>query len=100
MGWGSMLVSLAALIGVSAYVARPLFSSSPDADWVIEAWIAQVRSEQRGSAHAAPRDLPVAAGAGAADDVINFCPTCGRRVEPDHVYCPACGRRLTKGEAL
>ncbi|MCL2712956.1 MAG: zinc-ribbon domain-containing protein [Methanomassiliicoccaceae archaeon] len=27
-------------------------------------------------------------------DDINFCPTCGKNLEPGAAYCPACGSRL------
>ncbi len=100
MGWGSLLVSFAVLIGLMAYVGYPLLRTSSDPKRVVEAWVAQVRSERHGSVHAVPEvRLPVVDTAEVADDVINFCPGCGRRVEPDHVYCPKCGRRLTKGQA-
>jgi uncharacterized membrane protein YvbJ len=32
------------------------------------------------------------------DEPVNFCPYCGRRVEPDHVFCPKCGRQLAEGD--
>jgi hypothetical protein len=28
-------------------------------------------------------------------DAVNFCPNCGRRLDPGAVTCPQCGRRLS-----
>jgi len=126
MSLGTILVSVAALILVAAYVARPFRSVRVDGDRVIDTWVRQVRSDSVAvddrsepvgveGAVIAQRDadlpvsqLPRAAGARAAgavpvgaidrDEPVNFCPYCGRRVAPDHVFCRGCGRQLAEGD--
>jgi hypothetical protein len=121
MGLGAIFVSVAVLIVVLAYVAWPFRRDTVDGDRVIEAWIERAKSERARSgvpaggaqrlegegwevAAAISREETAAevqitgSAEGAADEAINFCPYCGRRVEPDHRFCPKCGRQLVKGE--
>jgi len=125
MSLGTILISVAALVLVAAYVARPFRSVHIDDDRVIDAWVRQLQSdavtiddpaEPVGveAVVTAQRDtdlsvsqLPdatdaravgaVPAGAMDRDEPVNFCPYCGRRVAPDHVFCPRCGRQLAEG---
>jgi zinc ribbon protein len=144
MSLGTILTSLAALVLVAAYVARPFRRERVDADRVIDGWVRRMRSttaaiddvpepagtdvavavqpEADSSATPVPTDTASAlaepalvepapagvvkttgsTGAIAAepidqDEPVNFCPYCGRRVEPDHVFCPKCGRQLAEG---
>jgi len=72
---------------------------------------ASVNADVTGQREADPSvsQLPADAGAGETgavavemdqDEPVNFCPYCGRRVEPDHVFCPKCGRQLAEGDSL
>jgi hypothetical protein len=45
MGLGAIFVTLAVLVGVSAYVAWPFRRAALDADRMIETWVARVKSE-------------------------------------------------------
>jgi len=126
MSLGTILASVAALVLVAAYLARPFRRERVDADRVIDGWVRQVRSgtvsldnafESAGvdadiaaQAEAGPSvsHVPandgtdetgaVAVGTMDQDEPVNFCPYCGRHVEPDHVFCPKCGRKLAEGD--
>ncbi len=126
MSLGTILAGVAVLVFVAAYVARPFRRERVDADRVIDGWVQQVRSatvavndasEPAGvdadvtaqrEADLSVSHLPVDAGTGETgavaveamgqDEPVNFCPYCGRRVEPDHVFCPKCGRQLAGGD--
>ena len=128
MSLGTILTSVAALVFVAAYVARPFRRERVDVDRVIDGWVRQMRSaavavddasEPAGvdADAAAQREadpsvshFPADAGAGETgavavgaidqDETVNFCPYCGRRVEPDHVFCPRCGRQLAEENTL
>jgi hypothetical protein len=98
MGLGPILVSLAILAGVMAYVAWPFYRDHADANRVVEAWVAHVKSERAQGTPVAPGLPSGLSGQGSAgsDEALGFCPYCGRRVEPDHVFCPKCGRKLPR----
>lgn len=125
MSLGTILVSLAVVLGVGAYVAWPFrravgaMAPDGDVDRLVEAWVRRAQTAQAAVAERAagevepPRETvqtaspvpakastPVVAATISGDDVaVNFCPYCGRRVEHDHVFCPKCGKQLVKGEA-
>jgi hypothetical protein len=114
MSLGTVLVSLAILSVVVAYVARPFKHVAVDVDATVEAWVRQARATssaaEMGDAEAeigpvAPSSMPPSTlePVGAAplqdDEATNFCPHCGRRVEPDHLFCPRCGKSLGRGAA-
>jgi hypothetical protein len=72
---------------------------TPDMDAQIEAAVSRLRSPEQldaeieaavRRARSAPPATPTVTGNGAAQ----FCPQCGRRVEPDDRFCPKCGRNL------
>jgi hypothetical protein len=65
---------------IEAAVSR--LRSAQDIDAQIETAVRQTR--------AAPPGPVAATGNGTAQ----FCPQCGRRVEPDDRFCPKCGRNL------
>ncbi|MEA3340293.1 MAG: zinc-ribbon domain-containing protein [Chloroflexota bacterium] len=87
MGIGSVLVGVACILVVGAYLARPFRGTEMDPDRAIEAWVAQARrgggTGERGSR--------------GAEERVNFCAQCGRRVGTDDHFCPGCGTRLQKG---
>lgn len=126
MSLGTILSSVAALVFVAAYVARPFRRERVDVDLVVDRWVRQVQrsigagddaSEPVGvdvdatvqrEADPSVDDLSSDAGASESaaeaveldldqDEPVNFCPYCGRRVVPDHVFCPKCGRQLAEG---
>lgn len=123
MTLGTILVSLAILLGVGAYVAWPFRRTDPDADIdrLVEAWVKRAQSplptvtaaqpmadeaEPPAEPAEARRLNPPAVGVASvmdvpvrSEEVINFCPYCGRKVQPDHAFCPKCGRQLIKEEA-
>jgi ribosomal protein S27AE len=79
------MIGLAAAWLVVAYVIQPFLKQRAASDRVIEAWIAEVRSELSGPTSAAPET---------SDESSRHCPQCGRRVEDDHRFCPGCGTQL------
>jgi hypothetical protein len=89
MSLGSVLVVLAVLLVVVAYLARPFRIARRDAglDRVIEAWVARVRAEGRRE------------GERPAREPVNYCPQCGHHVGPDDRFCAGCGARLPGGGA-
>ena len=102
MSVGSVLVGLALALVVGAYLARPFRTVALDLDRTIKTWVAEVRAERQ-------RRRPVVAvaptgsgGAGEqrsreAEEAINYCPHCGRRVSPDDHFCAGCGTSLRGG---
>jgi len=115
MGLGSIMVGVAVLIVLVAFVASPFRSSGQDVDGLIERWVADARKPARRPSedHARPvarrdsdvddapdddvRDeddaipvIPVAADGAAG----HFCHNCGRRVKPEYRFCRNCGARL------
>lgn len=91
MSIGAVLVGVAFLVVVVAYLARPfravLMADDGDIDRLIEAWVAQARSGERAPASAEAR-------AGTETEAINFCPQCGRHVASDDRFCAGCGTQL------
>lgn len=125
MTLGTILVSLAILVGVGAYVVWPFrridgVGADADVDRLVEAWVKRAQSAAAAAAavqpaagaaeppaesvrmrQPSPPPVRVALDQDAVvdtEDAMNFCPYCGRKVQPDHVFCPKCGRQLTKGE--
>jgi hypothetical protein len=95
MGIGSMLVGVALLLVVAAYLARPFRVARPGVglDRAIEAWVAQVGVEGRGDGGVEER-----ASAEAGRRRVNFCPQCGQGVGPGDRFCAQCGAPLGEGE--
>jgi hypothetical protein len=96
MSVGALLIGIALLTVVAAYVARPFRTAreGADPDKAIEFWVAQVRGEQEMS--------PEGGEPGGSDlraDTVNYCPECGRRVASDDRFCSRCGTKLRGGEA-
>jgi hypothetical protein len=91
---GSVLVGIALLLVVGIYLARPFRAAQAgtDLDQVIEAWVAQVRTQGRESREAEGQGEEEA-------ERIAYCPQCGRRVGPDDRFCAGCGTRLRGGAA-
>ena len=122
MSLGTILVSLAVVLGVGAYVAWPFHragdavANGADVERLVEAWVrraqaAQVAVVEEGSGEIqgvvaqapkpgrAEEPTPSVSASSSGDDAtVNFCPYCGRRVEQDHVFCPKCGKQLAKGK--
>ncbi len=86
MSIGAILVGIAGLLVVGAYLARPFYTTELDLERAIEAWVAQARAEGTGEQR----------GTGAGEPV-NFCSRCGRSVGPDDHFCPGCGAQLPRG---
>jgi len=101
---GSILVGVAVLAVVVAYLARPFRPAGMSADRTIEAWVKQVRAEDPGRQlssgkpkHGRKDDATASAQPAEADgagQAINYCPKCGRRVDPDDRFCSGCGTEL------
>jgi len=77
MSVGSILIGVALLLVVGAYLARPFRRTQADLDQALERWVAQVRAEKL---------APPA-----------FCPSCGQPVAAGDRFCRACGKPL-RGE--
>lgn len=82
MSIGTVLVGIAVVLLVGAYLARPFRKGEADLDRAIESWVAQVRAEGR------PKEGEPEAGS------VSYCPQCGRRVRPDDRFCSGCGTPL------
>lgn len=79
MSIGAILIGLTAATLVVSYVARPLQRGrGHDIDRIIDRWVAQAQTGEKPE----------------TEEPGNFCPRCGRRVEPDHRFCPGCGTEL------
>ena len=48
MSIGSILVGIALILGVGAYLARPFRRGRVDLDRAIETWVSQVRADEGG----------------------------------------------------
>ena len=110
MSLGTVLVSLAILSVVAAYIARPFRRVAINVEATIEAWVSQARAARSSASDAGfevaatplvklSKPEPGDAGLPDVDEPMQFCPHCGRRVEPDHMFCPRCGKPLVKGGA-
>ncbi len=89
----AVLIGLAAMILLVAYVVYPFRRKTRDAGVWIEAWVAEVRRTQGGD----PSKGPAAEAASRASPIAgrsHFCHHCGQPVAPDHRFCPNCGTRL------
>ncbi len=89
MSLGCVLIALAVLLVVVAYLARPFRVARRDAGMnrAIEAWVAQVRAEEMREGEREVREP------------ANYCPQCGRHVGPGDRFCAGCGARLPGGSA-
>jgi len=97
MSVGSVMVGVAVLAVVAAYVARPFRTlDAPGGDRTIEAWVARVQreGERSGDGVTGNGDTPTSE---APARIVNFCPQCGQRVDEGDRFCSNCGARLTRG---
>jgi len=90
MSIGAILVGVALALLTGAYLARPFRRAEADPDRVIEHWVARLR--ERGGT-----GVQEGRGAGEAEEPVNYCPQCGRRVGPDDRFCAGCGTPLREG---
>jgi uncharacterized paraquat-inducible protein A len=74
MSVGSILVSVAVLLLLAAYVARPFRRAEVDLDKFIEARVARVRRER--------------------SDGARSCPHCGHHAGTEDRFCARCGMPL------
>jgi hypothetical protein len=74
MSVGSILVSVAVLLFLAAYVALPFRRAEVDLDKFIEARVARIRRER--------------------DDGARPCPHCGHYAGTDDRFCAGCGMPL------
>ncbi len=109
MSIGSILVGIAVLAVVVAYLARPFRpAAGASVDRTIEAWVAQVQAAQGRAGQpgltedvhqeligeSAKPDLRPPAEAETGTRAINYCPQCGQRVDERNRFCSGCGTRL------
>ena len=111
MSIGAVLVGIAALAVVAAYLARPFRpAATMGANRMIEAWVSQVQTEDFGGerdlaeqtqpAETLSRTLVRASDPARAledDQAVDYCPQCGRRVHEDDRFCSGCGTQLRRG---
>ena len=96
MSIGSMLIGVALLAVVVAFLARPFRrEGAATTDRVIEAWVARAQMDDWEAEEDLGPETTVEDRAPVAQD-INYCPQCGRGVEPDDRFCSGCGTRLRK----
>lgn len=92
MSIGSVLVGIAVVLIVGAYLARPFrtvtVGEGANLDRDIEAWVAQAR----------PRETEIGSVEVDAEEPMNFCFQCGRRVVPGDRFCAGCGTQLMREE--
>jgi hypothetical protein len=95
MGIGSIVVGIALLAVVAAYLARPfrVARANVGLDRAVEAWVAQVREEGHGGGGGEGLGSE-----GAEQRHVNFCPQCGQRVSSGDRFCAQCGARLGEGK--
>lgn len=100
MSIGSILVAVAVALVVGAYLARPFRRGRVNLDQAIETWISRVKMDNTGgdSAASVAASAVQDAAAGSAEDAVNYCSQCGRRVRADDRFCARCGRPLPRGE--
>ncbi len=97
MSLGTVLIGIAALVVVTAYLARPFRSAERDVrDRTIEAWVGQARRE------ASDRLEPIGPAVEPGEEPrarrdVNYCTQCGQRVDAGDRFCSHCGARL-RGE--
>lgn len=101
MSIGSILVGIAVLALVVAYLARPFRpAGSASVDRTIETWVREVQDEepdpskQPQAEHAGDRMTP--ADAEPVARPVNYCSQCGQRVASDDRFCSSCGARLRR----
>ncbi len=107
MSVGAILMGIAVLAVVVAYLARPFRpTTGAGIDQVIETWVEQVQAEELESRRrpglvedgrpehaeegAKPTEVETAVRA------INYCPQCGQRVDSGDRFCSGCGTRLPR----
>lgn len=95
MSIGSILVGVALILGLGAYLAQPFRRGRVDLDRAIETWVSRVRVDEGGGD--AEAFAVEGALAGASEEATNYCPQCGRRVGPDDRFCAGCGKPLPGG---
>jgi NADH pyrophosphatase NudC (nudix superfamily) len=96
MSVGSILIGIAVLTVVVAYLARPFRSPTGlDADRAIERWVAQLREEER-PLQARTAESSQSIVEETSEQAVNYCPQCGRRVDSDDRFCSGCGTRLQR----
>jgi hypothetical protein len=88
MSIGSILVGIALALVTGAYLARPFRTATVDLDRAIETWVAEVRAEKQRSGGAEEQRSEK------AEEKVNYCSQCGRRVGPDDHFCAGCGTPL------
>lgn len=94
MSTGALLVGIAVMTVVLAYVARP-FHRRPggeDLDKAIEAWIAEDRLDTGEVKRSRPNE---AKPGGVEAPAANCCSRCGRAVAWNDRFCSGCGVGLT-----
>ena len=101
MSIGSILVGIAVLAVVVAYLARPFRpADSASIDRTIETWVRQVQDEELDPSERAQEehagDGMAPAGAEPAARSVNYCSQCGQRVASDDRFCSSCGARLRR----
>lgn len=99
MSIGSVLIGLAVLAVLAAYLARPFRSTAgAGVNQTIEAWVTQVQLEEaKPTASDDEEELGESAREEAAPEAINYCPQCGRAVDENDRFCSGCGTRLGRG---
>jgi len=114
MSIGSILVGVAVVVIVGAYLARPfrIVTVGADLDRDIETWVSLVQVEDPVTG-AAEIDLLEEADLleeidpledvdlleDADSESVNFCSRCGRHLNADDRFCPGCGTQVKRGTA-
>jgi hypothetical protein len=94
MSIGSLLVGIAVLLIVVAYLARPFRpTDGAGVDRTIEAWVSRVQASERVELQPVDEEARRAEGA-TSPQTINYCPQCGRPVDSDDRFCSGCGTQL------
>lgn len=88
MSIGSILVGIALTLVTGAYLARPFRTATVDLDRAIETWVAEVRAERQRSGGTKEQKSEE------AEEKVNYCSQCGRRVGPGDRFCAGCGTPL------
>jgi hypothetical protein len=90
---GALLVGIAVLGVVAAYVARPFRSTrTAPSEQTIETWIARTRGV--GEELERERQQRVTPEPTGSALVVNYCRQCGQRVDEADRFCSGCGTPL------
>jgi len=86
MSLGTILIGIAILLMLVAYITQPFHEIGTRQEDTIEVWVKQMREEGQNTTHPTP-----------SSDIKVTCPNCGEPIQKGHHFCPQCGAPLSEG---